>query len=93
MAGAVRMAVLDIYAMARILRDFDSKKNDVSSFQGTAQNVIYYTGAAHTETFMRFLRDYLKLKPKATYGKLKDVFLDRCQSFVDMGDLTKIGLA
>jgi len=94
-AGANSMAIMDIYAMARILRDFDLKKNNgVSSFQGTAQNVIYYTGANHTETFVRFLRDYLKLKPKATYGKLKDLFFfDRCQSFVDMGDLTKIGLA
>ena len=96
MAGAVRMAVLDIYAMARILRDFDSKKNDVSSFQGTAQNVIYYAGAAHIETFVRFLRDYLKLKPKVTRGMVDSFNLEAktfvCQSFVDMGDLSKIGL-
>jgi len=91
-AGANSMAIMDIYAMARILRDFDSKKkkkNGVISFQGTAQNVIYYSGASHTETFVRFLTDYLKLKPKAVRGEFNKFPKISCQSFVDMGDLTK----
>jgi hypothetical protein len=89
-AGLEAVAIMDVYAMARILRDFDSKKkNGVSSFQGTAQNVIYYSGAAHTETFVRFLTDYLKLKPKAVRGEFNKFPNISCQSFVDMGDLTK----
>jgi hypothetical protein len=89
-AGFRALAIMDVYAMSRILRDFDSKKkNGVSSFQGTAQNVIYYSGASHTETFVRFLTDYLKLKPKAVRGEFNKFPKISCQSFVDMGDLTK----
>jgi hypothetical protein len=91
-AGLAGLAIMDIYAMSRILRDFDSKKtNGVSSFKGTAQNVIYYAGAAHTMTFVRFLTDYLKLKPKAVRGEFKEFPRKKlsCQSFVDMGDVTK----
>jgi len=93
-AGFSAMAVMDIYAMARVLRDFDSKKtNGVSSFQGTAQNVIYYAGAWHIKTFVRFLTDYLKLKPKAVRGfvsKLSPELLNfECKAFIDMGDMTK----
>jgi hypothetical protein len=93
-AGFSAMAVMDIYAMARVLRDFDSKKtNGVSSFQGTAQNVIYYAGAWHIKTFVIFLTDYLKLKPKAVRGfvsKLSPELLNfECKAFIDMGDMTK----
>lgn len=98
------VAIMDIYAIARILRDFDSKNNGISSFTGTAQNVIYYAGAVHTANFVKFLTDYLKLKPKAAKGVYRPAatFLDirdflnpemnidvECQSFIDMGDITK----
>jgi hypothetical protein len=96
MAGYSRMAVMDVYAIARILRDFDSsKKKGDSPFRGTAQNVIYYAGAYHVETFVRFLTNYLKLKPKVTRGMVGSfnpkTFRFVCQSFVDMGNMTKIG--
>ena len=90
-AGRSRVAVMDVYAMARILRDFDSKKkNGVGAFEGTAQNVIYYAGATHIKNFVKFLTDYLNLKPKAKIGNfIRNVTYRECQSFVDMGDLTK----
>jgi hypothetical protein len=90
LAGFRASAIMDVYAMSRILRDFDSKKkNGVSSFEGTAQNVIYYAGVFHTLTFVRFLTDYLKLKPKAVRGEFNKFPKISCRSFVDMGDVTK----
>ena len=96
-AGFAAAAIMDIYAIARILRDFDSKNNGISSFTGTAQNVIYYAGAKHTINFVKFLTDYLKLKPKAAKGIFHrptatgffDIVEYGCQSFIDMGDITK----
>jgi hypothetical protein len=62
-ANDIKMAVMDIYAMARIFRDFENVKRNVHSFTGTSQNVIYYVGGDHIEVMVQFLTKYLKLKP------------------------------
>ena len=88
--GRHAVAIMDIYAISRILRDFYSKKNGISSFAGTAQNVIYYAGQTHTANFVKFLTEYLMLKPKTMSGVPYTEYEKHfCQTFVDMGDITK----
>jgi hypothetical protein len=65
---------MDIYAIARIFRDFDSSvvkmdpllipkaiMNYVPPFKGTSQNVIYYAGAHHIKFLVIFIEKYLKI--------------------------------
>lgn len=63
-AGTSQAAVMDLYAIARVLRDFDPiiDKQDDRSFRGTAQNVIYYAGDEHINTAVRFMR-YIGFQP------------------------------
>ena len=54
--------IMDMYAIPRILRDFDPvKKND--AFTGTAENVIYYAGDLHTQALLNFLIAYANITP------------------------------
>ena len=54
--------IMDMYAIPRILRDFNSvKKND--AFTGTAENVIYYAGDFHIQTLLNFLIAYANIIP------------------------------
>jgi len=46
--------VMDIYAIARLFRDFDPsvvKHSSFKQFRGTSQNVIYYAGRQHIDLF------------------------------------------
>jgi len=76
--------IMDIYAIARIFRDFDSsiekKENDLT-FKGTSQNVIYYAGRHHIKTLVVFLYEYLKIKD--TYKAGTD-FSANCPSFLQI---------
>jgi hypothetical protein len=55
--------IMDVYAFSRILRDFNIAKKKGKQFSGTSQNVIYYAGEYHIQTFAAFLQFYLKLEP------------------------------
>jgi len=60
--------LMDIYGIARMLREFDSttyKHN--SQFKGTPQNIIYYAGAYHIDSMRDFFTNYLGL----TEGSIK----------------------
>jgi hypothetical protein len=54
--------IMDMYAIPRILRDFEPvKKND--AFSGTAENIIYYAGNFHIQTLLNFLIAYANITP------------------------------
>ena len=44
------MIIMDIYGIARLLREFDPtiEKDGNTQFKGTSENIIYYAGALHT---------------------------------------------
>ena len=54
--------VMDMYAMPRLLRDFNPIKKN-SAFSGTAENIIYYAGDFHVSQMVVFLTLYLNLQP------------------------------
>ena len=87
-AAKAQSAVMDIYAIARILRDFDpmivSAESD--AFSGTSQNVIYYAGNHHINIFVKFLTEYLGLR--AEYSSTS---LPECHSFIQV-DMSKTSL-
>lgn len=76
--------IMDVYAIARILRDFDpSKVKAAKGFRGTAENVIYYAGSHHIDNLDIFLTEYLGLKPEVVVGKSNPrVFNTFCPSYV-----------
>ena len=98
LAGYVKMIVMDAYALARLFRDFDTKTKKSGSFSGTSENVIYYAGSQHVMTAVRFLVDYLGLKPQVEIGEchppiqdpesLLKVKIEDLRSFVKI-DMTK----
>jgi len=50
--------IMDIYAIARIFRDFDKTIDKYNKqFRGTSGNVLYYAGAKHIENIIEFLKD------------------------------------
>jgi hypothetical protein len=54
--------IMDMYAIPRILRDFEPvKKND--AFTGIAENIIYYAGDFHIKTLLNFLITYANIAP------------------------------
>jgi hypothetical protein len=58
---AIISQILDIYALARIFRDFE-KSRSVTQFGGTAKNVIYYAGDDHIQNLKGFFSE-LGIKP------------------------------
>jgi hypothetical protein len=84
-AAFKQMAIMDVYAIARILRDFDPTiSKPGSAFKGTAENVIYYAGYSHIETIVEFFTKYLRLKPQVVFGDTEG----GCKTFVKM-DISK----
>lgn len=57
---------MDLYGIARLLREFDPTvdKNN-SQFKGTAENVIYYAGGAHIVMMEYFFKNYMNLTPSS----------------------------
>jgi hypothetical protein len=73
--------LMDIYGIARMLREFDSttyKHN--SQFKGTPQNIIYYAGAYHIDNMRKFFTNYLGL----TEGSIKAEEGEKCESFLKL---------
>lgn len=87
-AAKAQSAVMDVYAMARVLRDFDPLIASAEShaFPGTSQNVIYYAGNHHINIFVSFLTEYLGLQPEYSYSSLPE-----CNSFIQI-DMSKTSL-
>ena len=83
-ANNIKMAVMDIYAMARILRDFEDIKRNVNAFTSTSENVIYYAGSDHIEVMVQFLTKYLKLKPIFNTGFCNELEEIACLSFLKL---------
>jgi hypothetical protein len=89
-ATSSALIIMDIYAIARIFRDFDSSvvkrdydpsfsKYNVFPFKGTSQNVIYYAGLNHIKTLVVFLYQYLRIIETYRAGT---GFLGECISFL-----------
>lgn len=75
--------IMDIYAIARIFRDFDKTIDKYNKqFRGTSGNVLYYAGARHVANIVEFLKD-CRL-PEV--GKIDIVYDDSaiCKSFIKL---------
>jgi len=77
--------VMDLYGIARLLREFDPtlEKNN-SQFKGTSENIIYYAGGAHITIMEYFFKHYMKLSPSS----IDIPWGETCDSFVkvDIGN-------
>lgn len=49
--------IMDLYAIPRLLRDFDPTIKKTNQFSGTSKNVIYYTGNFHSSFLKIFLME------------------------------------
>jgi hypothetical protein len=77
--------VMDMYGLARLLRDFDTiEKPYKSAFKGTSDNVIYYAGNEHIKNMVEFFTKFLRLTPQYKV-ELKD---DHCKSYLKI-DMTR----
>ena len=78
--------VMDMYGVARLLRDFDKKieKTYTSAFKGTSDNVIYYAGNEHIKIMVEFFTKFLRLTPEYKV-EIKD---DHCKSYLKI-DMTR----
>jgi hypothetical protein len=77
--------VMDMYGLARLLRDFDTiEKPYTSAFKGTSDNVIYYAGNEHIKIMVEFFTKFLRLTPQYKV-ELKD---DHCKSYLKI-DMTR----
>lgn len=78
--------VMDMYGLARLLRDFDTKteKTYKSAFKGTSDNVIYYAGNEHIKIMVEFFTKFLRLTPQYKV-EIKD---DHCKSYLKI-DMTR----
>jgi hypothetical protein len=54
--------IMDIYAFARMLREFSMEKKS-KQFAGTSENVIFYAGEFHIQNLKIFFEDYLHIQP------------------------------
>lgn len=81
-AGFKMAAIMDLYAIARIFREFDptiDKGN--KAFKGTSENVIYYAGNLHILRLVKFFNG-LGIQP--TYSVTAGVDKYHCKSFLDI---------
>ena len=68
--------ILDMYALPRILRDFDPIKKG-NQFSGTGKDVIYYAGKAHIDMLQTFFEELGKqpiqevIMPTSNYSFVK----------------------
>ena len=65
-SGGVRLFVTETYAIARMFRIFDSKKNRVENcdtYDNSLKNIIYFAGGYHTEITSKFIKTILKIEP------------------------------
>jgi hypothetical protein len=77
--------VMDMYGLARLLRDFDTiEKPYKSAFKGTSDNVIYYAGNEHIKNMVEFFTKFLRFAPQYKV-ELKD---DHCKSYLKI-DMTR----
>ena len=83
--------IMDIYGIARLLREFDPtiEKGNIQSntqFKGTSENIIYYAGATHINQMIYFFTKYMHLPEPSIINK--PYIPPHCDSFIklDVGD-------
>lgn len=65
-SGGVRLFITETYAIARMFRIFDSKKNRIENCDTSSnslKNIIYFAGGFHTEITSKFIKTILKIEP------------------------------
>ena len=73
--------IMDIYGIARLLREFDSTiEKGNKQFKGTSENIIYYSGALHTTHMVFFFTRYMNLS-KSVINK---PYIGQCDSFIKL---------
>ena len=74
--------IMDIYGIARLLREFDPKINKGNTqFKGTSENIIYYAGALHIKQMVHFFTNYIHLAQSSIN---KQYIQQSCESFIKL---------
>ena len=81
--------IMDIYAIARLLREFDPTIEKNTQFKGTSENIIYYAGAVHTQQMVHFFTKYMHLAQSDINKPYK--LSSKCESFINL-DVSKKSL-
>ena len=64
----IGILIMDIYSISRIFRNFNSKKKNTNKNIGNQENIIYYCGETHAETFKEFMT-YLEIQIIVEYNR------------------------
>jgi len=79
------LIIMDMYGIARMLREFDKKIDKHNSqFKGTSENIIYYAGAYHIETMRDFFTNYLGIPESPVNVVWHPKTVDGCKSFINL---------
>ena len=79
--------IMDIYGIARTLREFDKKIDKHNSqFKGTSENIIYYAGSNHIENMRLFFTKFMGIpeSPINIVWHPKDDADGGCKSFIKL---------
>jgi hypothetical protein len=77
--------IMDIYGIARMLRQFDKRIDKHNSqFKGTSDNIIYYSGAAHVINMRLFFTKFMKLNESPINVLWDEKSVDTCGSFMKL---------
>jgi hypothetical protein len=79
--------IMDIYGIARTLREFDKKIDKHNSqFKGTSENIIYYAGYNHIKTMRLFFKKFMGIPESPINIVLhpKNEADGGCKSFINL---------
>jgi len=82
------LIIMDMYGIARMLREFDKKIDKHNSqFKGTSENIIYYAGGLHINSMRDFFTNYLGIPESpvnVVWHQENDANDYGCKSFINL---------
>ncbi len=75
--GKLASSLMDIYAISRMFRDFDIDETEITPyFKGTATDIFYYCGVAHSEKLKNVINKIMSTYPDKI--KINEKTINNC---------------